>query len=106
MSKSELVEAIKKKTAGSAAAERGGGYWGLGRYRLGIPKPMVASTTTGQLRKLDVADRNGCDDQTMQALRAIPLETYTNVAQVAASVTIADGRNVGDGDKAAARRTR
>lgn len=65
---------------------------------------MVASTTPSQLRKclsdvdfpankqdlLDAAGRNGCDDETVHALRAIPPETYTNVAQVAASVTIAD----------------
>lgn len=65
---------------------------------------MVASTTRSQLRKclndvdfpankqdlLDAADRNGCDDDTVRALRGIPPETYNNVGQVAASVTIAD----------------
>ncbi|WP_197515190.1 DUF2795 domain-containing protein [Mycobacterium sp. 1245805.9] len=39
---------------------------------------------------LDAADRNGCDDDTVRALRGIPPETYNNVGQVAASVTIAD----------------
>lgn len=71
---------------------------------------MVASTTRSELRKclndvdfpankqdlLDAADRNGCADDTVRALRAIPPETYTNVAQVASSVTIADDRD-GDG---------
>ena len=68
---------------------------------------MVASTTRSELRKclndvdfpankqdlLDAADRNGCDDETVRALRAMPPETYTNVGQVAASVTIADDRD-------------
>lgn len=80
---------------------------------------MVASTTTSQLRLclsdvdfpaskqdlLDAAGRNGCDDQTVRALRGIPSETYANVAQVASSVTIADERDVQDGEKAAARRS-
>ncbi len=71
---------------------------------------MVASTTRSELRKclsdvdfpankqdlLDAVDRNGCDDETVRALRAIPPETYTNIAQVAASVTIDDDRG-GDG---------
>ncbi len=79
---------------------------------------MVASTTTSQLRQclsdvnfpankqdlLDAAGRNGCDADTIRALRGIPPETYNNAAQVAASVTIAD-HDVRDGDKAAARRT-
>ncbi|OBI55058.1 DUF2795 domain-containing protein [Mycobacterium sp. E787] len=65
---------------------------------------MVATTTRSQLRKcltdvdfpankqdlIDSAVRNGCDDDTVRALRGIPPETYTNVGQVAASVTIAD----------------
>ncbi len=54
---------------------------------------------------LDAADRNDCDDETNRALRAIPPETYTNVAQVAASVTITDDEGLRDGDKAAARRS-
>lgn len=79
---------------------------------------MVASTTPSQLRKclndvdfpankediIDAADRNRCDDETLRALRAIPPETYANAAQVTASVTIADERDVDDADKAAARR--
>lgn len=80
---------------------------------------MVASTTPSQLRQclndvdfpankqdlLSAAERNGCDDETLRALRGVPPETYDNVAQVAASVTIADDRDVSDRDKAAARRT-
>lgn len=68
---------------------------------------MVASTTTRQLRKclndvdfpankqdlLDAAGRNGCDGETVRALRGIPPETYTNIGQVASSVTIADERD-------------
>lgn len=80
---------------------------------------MVASTTSSQLRLclsdvdfpankqdlLDAAGRNGCDDQTLRALRGIPPETYATVAQVAASVTIADERDVQGSDMAAARRS-
>ncbi|OBJ35059.1 hypothetical protein A5621_17830 [Mycobacterium colombiense] len=80
---------------------------------------MVASTTPTQLRQclsdvdfpankedlLSAAERNGCDGETVRALRAVPPETYANVAQVAASVTIADDRDVSDRDKAAARCT-
>ncbi|OBH85750.1 DUF2795 domain-containing protein [Mycobacterium scrofulaceum] len=68
---------------------------------------MVASTTPSQLRQclsdvdfpaskqdlLDAADRNGCDHDTVRALRGIPPETYNNAGQVAASVTIADDRD-------------
>jgi hypothetical protein len=50
---------------------------------------------------LEAADRNGCDDETVRALRAIPPETYTNVRQVTASVTIADEEgNDGAGEAA------
>lgn len=80
---------------------------------------MVASTTPSQLRQclndvdfpankqdlLDAAGRNGCNDDTIRALRGIPPETYNNAAQVAASVTITDEHDVQDGDKAAARRS-
>lgn len=80
---------------------------------------MVASTTVNQLRQclvdvdfpankqdlLDAAGRHGCDDETIHALRAIPRETYANVGQVTSSVTIADGQDVCDGDKAAARQS-
>lgn len=81
---------------------------------------MVASTTLTQLRQclsdvdfpankqdlLDAAGRNGCDDETVRALRGIAPETYNNAAQVTASVTIADDRDIRGGDaKAAARRT-
>lgn len=71
---------------------------------------MVASTTPSQLRKclhhvdfpankqdlLDAADRGGCNDETRQALRAIPAETYATVAQVTASLTISDERDGSD----------
>ncbi|OBI96160.1 hypothetical protein A5625_07895 [Mycobacterium sp. 1465703.0] len=80
---------------------------------------MVASTTPSQLRRclsdvdfpanrqdlLSAAERNGCDGETIRALRAVPPETYANAAQVTASVTIADDRDVADSDTAAARRT-
>lgn len=80
---------------------------------------MVASTTVNQLRQclndvdfpankqdlLDAADRHGCDDETIRALRAIPPETYTNVAQVTSSITIADDHGIGAADKAAARQS-
>lgn len=63
---------------------------------------MVACTTPGQLRLcldnvnfpanrddlLAAAERNGCNDETIHALRAIPPEIFTNVAQVTACVTI------------------
>ncbi|OBH97475.1 hypothetical protein A5678_24390 [Mycobacterium sp. E2733] len=80
---------------------------------------MVASTTPSQLRQcftnvdfpvskqdlLDAAGRNGCDDDTIRALRGIPPETYNNAAQVAASVSITDDRDVEERDRAAARRS-
>ena len=80
---------------------------------------MVASTTHSQLRQclrdvdfpankddlLSAAERNGCDGQTIRAMQAVPPETYANVAQVAASVTITDERDVSGSDKGAARRT-
>jgi len=79
---------------------------------------MVASTTRRQLQqclsdvdfpanKADLLDAagNACDDETVRALRAIPPETYANLDQVVASVTIADDHDISDADKAAARRT-
>ncbi|OBK43820.1 DUF2795 domain-containing protein [Mycobacterium sp. 1081908.1] len=78
---------------------------------------MVASTTTrSRLRKclsdvdfpankqdlLDAAGRNGGDDETVRALRGIPPETYTNLGQVASSVTIADERERDGATKTAA----
>ncbi len=83
---------------------------------------MVASTTPSELRKclddvdfpanrqdlLAAAERNGCNDETRRALRAIPPETYANVGQVTASLTIGDERDSVDsrtaGDKSGARR--
>lgn len=65
---------------------------------------MAASTTLSRLRHclndvdypadkdalLEAAARNGCDDETARALRAIPPETYTNLSEVMASVTLSD----------------
>jgi hypothetical protein len=79
---------------------------------------MVASITRKQLKqalggvsfpanKADLvqAARDAGDDEAVHALRAIPAETYTNVGQILASVTIADDRQAHAGDKAAARRS-
>jgi hypothetical protein len=81
---------------------------------------MVASTTRHRLQQclkevdfpatkqdlLDAAESNRGDDETARALRGIPPETYTNLDQVAASVTIVDeGDAMRDADKAASRRT-
>jgi hypothetical protein len=80
---------------------------------------MVASTTRSRLRQclndadfpaskqdlLSVADYDGGDDDTVLALRAIPPDTYTNLDQVLASVSIVDEDDaIRDPDKAAARR--
>lgn len=68
---------------------------------------MVASTSQTRLRHclsdldfpankgelLRAADRNGADQETVRALRTLPSQTYTNIDQVSASVTIVD-----DGD--------
>lgn len=56
-------------------------------------------------RLLETAERNDCDDGTLRALRGIPSATYTNIAQVAASLTIAESRGIRDGDKATVRRS-
>ncbi|BBY28390.1 DUF2795 domain-containing protein [Mycolicibacterium sediminis] len=42
-------------------------------------------------RLLAVADRNGADQDTLGALRAIPPEEYGNIGEVLASVTHDDG---------------
>jgi hypothetical protein len=69
---------------------------------------MVSSTTADRLRQclkdidfpanrqdlLDAADRNDCDEETLHTLRGMPPETYTSIAQVTASVTIADDRDI------------
>jgi Protein of unknown function (DUF2795) len=80
---------------------------------------MVASTTRERLRDclsdvnfpagkqdlLNAADSQG-DDDTVRALRAIPAETYNNLDQVLASVSIVDEQDAArDAGKAAARRT-
>lgn len=78
---------------------------------------MVASTDRASVREclndvdfpaakddlVNAAVRNGCPD-TARALRAIPPETYANLAEVLASVTLADDK-LSDSEKAAARRT-
>ncbi len=64
----------------------------------------MASTTRSRLRQclndvdypadkdalLEAATRNGGDEETVRALRAIPPETYANLGEILASVTIAD----------------
>jgi len=76
----------------------------------------VVSTTHSRLRHclndvdypadkaalLEAAARNGCDEETGRALRAIPPETYANLSEVLASVTLDDDRT--DAEKAAAHR--
>jgi hypothetical protein len=78
---------------------------------------MVASTTRSRLRDclndvdfpadkgnlVEAAVRNGCDEDTVRALRAIPPETYANFSQVLASVPLADTL-LSDAEKAVARR--
>jgi hypothetical protein len=78
---------------------------------------MVASTTRSRLRAclndvdfpvdkdhlLQAAARNGCDDETTRALRAIPPESYANLSEVLASVPLAEDR-LSDAEKAAAHR--
>lgn len=78
---------------------------------------MVASIAQSRLRDclydvdfpahkdqiVDVAMKNDCEDAA-RALRAMPPETYANMAEVLASVSLSDG-TLDDADKAAARRT-
>lgn len=80
---------------------------------------MVASTTPRQLQQclndvdfpankqdlLDAAHRNGCDEDTIRAMRAIAPETYANSDQVTASVTIADDDDIRAGNTAGTRRS-
>lgn len=75
---------------------------------------MVASTSRARVedalndadfpadkdRLLAVADRNGADQDTLGALRAIPPEEYRNLGEVLASVTHDDGLT--DAEKAQA----
>jgi len=65
---------------------------------------MVASTTRDRIESclndvdfpatkddlLRSAERNRCDAETARALRGIPAETYNNLDQICASVTIVD----------------
>jgi len=68
---------------------------------------MVASATRIQPRKclndvdFPASKQDLIDDETVRALRAIPPETYTNVGQIAVSVTIADDRGNDGAQKAA-----
>jgi Protein of unknown function (DUF2795) len=78
---------------------------------------MAASTTPSRLRHclndvdypadkdalLGAAARNGCDDETSRALRAIPPEIYANLSEVMASVTLGDD-DLSDAEKAEAHR--
>ena len=78
---------------------------------------MVASTTRRRLHDclndvdfpatkddlLTAAARNGCDEDTTRALRAIPPESYANLTEVMTSVPLADD-HLGDAEKAVARR--
>ena len=50
-----------------------------------------------------VATRNGCDDDTIRALRAIPPESYANLSEVLASVAH-DDDGLSDAEKAQAHR--
>lgn len=49
------------------------------------------------------AVENGCDEETVRALRAIPPETYMNFSQVLASVPLAEDR-LSEAQKGAAHR--
>lgn len=65
---------------------------------------MIASTTEAQLRRcltgirfpanredlLDAAITNGCDQDTVDAVRDISPMTYANLRQVLASITVTD----------------
>ena len=78
---------------------------------------MAASTMPSRLRHclndvdypadkdalLEAAARNGCDDETGRALRAIPPETYASLSEVMASVTLGDD-DLTDSEKAEAYR--
>jgi hypothetical protein len=80
-------------------------------------KIMVASTNRSRVREclvdadfpadkeqlVEVARRNGCDEDTLGALRAMPPERYSNMSEVLASVTH-DDTSLGDAEKAAAHR--
>jgi Protein of unknown function (DUF2795) len=78
---------------------------------------MAATTTREKVREclndvdfpaardalVETAERNGCPD-TARALRAIPPETYANLTEVLASVTLSDDE-LSDSERAAGRRT-
>ncbi|HVR00483.1 MAG TPA: DUF2795 domain-containing protein [Mycobacterium sp.] len=79
---------------------------------------MAAATTRSRLRQylndvdypadkdtlLEVANRNGCDEDTSRALRAIPPETYANFGEVLSSVALTDDQDLTDSAKAEAHR--
>jgi Protein of unknown function (DUF2795) len=79
---------------------------------------MPAATTRSRLKQylndvdypadkdalLEAANRNGCDEDTARALRAIPPETYANFTEVVSSVTLTDDDELSDAEKAEAHR--
>jgi hypothetical protein len=79
---------------------------------------MAAATTRSRLKQylndvdypadkealLEAANRNGCDEDTARALRAIPPETYANFTEVVSSVTLTDDEELSDAEKAEAHR--
>jgi hypothetical protein len=79
---------------------------------------MAAATTRSRLRQylndvdypadkdalLEAANRNGCDEDTNRALRAIPPETYANFEEVVSSVSLTDDTDLTDSEKAQAHR--
>jgi len=76
---------------------------------------MIASTNESQLRRclkevrfpankedlINAAISSRCDDDTVEALRAVPSTTYTNITQVVGSASIVD---IGGGDTQEMRR--
>lgn len=54
-------------------------------------------------KMLTAAEHNGCSDETIRALKAIPPETFTNIAQVTACVTIGDDGDIAETDNPAPR---
>lgn len=81
---------------------------------------MVASTTRTRLGQclsrvsfpasredlLYAAQRDGGDDETVQALRALSPQTYTSFDQICASITLVDGDVIRNADAAAERSSR
>jgi hypothetical protein len=79
---------------------------------------MAPATTRSRLRQylndvdypadkdalLEAANRNGCDEDTGRALRAIPPETYANFGEVLSSVALTDDDDMTDAEKSEAHR--